>query len=137
MKKIFLITLLVTIISNVFSQDAKKSSSEELQYYVNCTGKTEGTISKAEILAQKSLSINRRDVDAYRIASFKLTLIIKNIDPIEIENNKDGSLLPKMIQIIDGAPSGSKLLFEYIKVVDSKEANGKTLTSHALSFVIE
>jgi hypothetical protein len=137
MKKISLVVLLATLFLNVFSQNANKNTTE-LQYYVNLAGKTDGTISKDEILKQKSLSFQSEYENAYHITSFKLTLVRKNSEGgiVEIENNQDGKLNPKMFQLIEASPSGTKLLFEYINVTDNKDANS-TIFSHPLSFVIE
>lgn len=82
-------------------------------------GKTEGLITKEEILGAKTLLIDKDASPVFSIKSFKMTLICKGWDILEFEN-MTGELSLAMIENIEKAENECKLFFEYIRIENNK-----------------
>jgi len=136
MKSIFLFILFALQSFLINSQPVSKKDVPS-RHYVSFAGKTDGEISKAELLNAKSLVINKEDADAYHISSFKMTIICHNRDPIELENNKNGEFSTRMIEQLKNVEIGCKLFFEFIRITDNRDPYEPYKFSLPLNFVIK
>lgn len=133
MTRLFNLLILSFILVNTYKLQAQTTvTSSDLQCTV--AGLTSGTINRKIILDAGELSLAGTAAGLYQIASFHLTRVRKNLDPIELTNASNGSLSDEMRQLIITAVSGDKLYFEYIKL---KSGDGSTRSLGALMFKVE
>jgi hypothetical protein len=139
MKYLILISfLLINNYYNIQAQTTSKDATNSmLKYNASVAGKSDGLITIEEILSAKQLLLDKDAEQSYRIISFKITIICKGRDPIEIENQKNGELNSKMIEGIKKTSSGCKLLFEYIKAIDNTNHLDAVKYVKPLSFTIK
>ena len=72
----------------------------------------------------------------FRIINFKITVIQKGKDPIEIEG-QGNQLTQQMRDLVGKLPIGSKIYFEYIKAKMATGADQSTRTLSPMSFTIQ
>ncbi len=99
-------------------------------------GKKGGPINKAELAAATSVNSIMENFDFelyFRVTKFRMTLIKKGRDPIELDS--DGNLITaQMKQAISGSGPGSKVYFEYIK---ASGPDGTTRSLSSVNFVLQ
>src|SRR6185436_4803894 len=80
-------------------------------------GSKGGPIAKEILAASPGIIVQMENFDFdlfFRITSFKMTLVCRGRDPIELDSNSN-LLTPLMKQAILSAPMGSRIFFEYIR----------------------
>ncbi len=117
--------------------DGKKTSMGSMEYRVKrvpdpvakCAGKKGGPINKATLAAQPGIVSIMENFDFelyFRVRSFKMTIVRKGRDPIEL-SSKGNRFTNQMRSIVKGSPIGTKVYIEYIR------ASGPDGTVRALS----
>jgi len=99
-------------------------------------GKKGGSINKSVLAAQSSVNSIMENFDFelfFRVKSFRMTLIRRGKDPIEMDA-KDSRLTSDMKRAIRGAGPGSKVYFEYIK---ASGPDGTTRSLSSVNFVLQ
>ena len=93
------------------------------------SGSKGGPIAKEILAASPAIVVLMENFDFelfFRITSFKMTMVCRGRDPIELDSDSN-LLTPFMKQVILGAPAGSRIFFEYIR------ASGPDSTIRSLS----
>ena len=136
MKKTFIV--IVIFLLNLAITNAQDSEKVEkaafLNETINISGIYNGEIEKSKLLISNGLTFGRSLDSMYRIAGFKMTLVIKGRDLLEFQNSKSNELTSFMIEAIKVAPIDSKIFFEYIRCVDK---NGTSYSVNATQFIIK
>lgn len=99
-------------------------------------GKKGGGINKAELAAATSVNSIMENFDFelyFRVTKFRMTLIKKGRDPIELDS-PNNLITPQMKQAIQGSGPGSKVYFEYIK---ASGPDGTTRSLSSVNFVLQ
>ncbi len=99
-------------------------------------GKKGGSINKSVLAAQSSVNSIMENFDFelyFKVTSFRMTLIRRGKDPVEMDS-KDSRITADMKRAIAGAGPGSKVYFEYIK---AKGPDGTTRSLSSVNFVLQ
>jgi gliding motility-associated protein GldM len=99
-------------------------------------GKKGGTINKAELAAATSVNSIMENFDFelyFKVTKFRMTLIKKGRDPIELDSQSN-LITPQMKQQIQGSGPGSKVYFEYIR---ASGPDGTTRSLGSVNFVLQ
>lgn len=99
-------------------------------------GKKGGSINKSVLAAQSSVNSIMENFDFelfFRVKSFRMTLIRRGKDPIEMDA-RDSRLTADMKRAIRSAGPGSKVYFEYIK---ASGPDGTTRSLSSVNFVLQ
>lgn len=99
-------------------------------------GKKGGGINKAELAAATSVNSIMENFDFelyFKVTKFRMTLIKKGRDPIELDSPSN-LITPQMKQAIQGSGPGSKVYFEYIK---ASGPDGTTRSLSSVNFVLQ
>lgn len=99
-------------------------------------GKKGGSINKAELGAATSVNSIMENFDFelyFRVTKFRMTLIKKGRDPIELDS-KNNLITAQMKKAIAGSGPGSKVYFEYIK---ASGPDGTTRSLGSVNFVLQ
>lgn len=99
-------------------------------------GKKGGSINKNELAAATSVNSIMENFDFelyFKVTKFRMTLIKKGRDPIEIDSQSN-LLTPQMKQAISGSGPGTKVYFEYIK---ASGPDGTTRSLSSVNFVLQ
>jgi hypothetical protein len=144
MKKIINLSLLLFVfvfISN--AQDEKQPGrqpillvSSQEQLAASIAGKTNGEITREELLNSKGLLLENKPESVSGITSFRITMVEKGnvLGPMDLSNLDNGELTSKMREAIKSAPAGSKIYFEYIKCTNK---DGSIRSLSPLNFVLK
>lgn len=97
-------------------------------------GRMQGDITKDELLNSSGLILSEKVASIFHMKSFKMTLVVKESEPKEFDNEKNGELTDSMRDAIKNAPAGSKIYFEYITCVDKDNLTRKL---HAIALVLK
>lgn len=103
---------------------------------VTIAGKTNGEITREELLDSKGLVIENKPEGVNGISSFRITIVEKGnvLGPADFNNPDNGELTDKMREAIKNVAAGSKIYFEYIKCTLK---DGARLSLHPLNFVLK
>ncbi len=99
-------------------------------------GKKGGPINKAELAAATSVNSIMENFDFelyFKVTKFRMTLIKKGKDPIELDA-PNNLITPAMKQAIAGSAPGAKVYFEYIK---ASGPDGTTRSLGSVNFVLQ
>jgi gliding motility-associated protein GldM len=99
-------------------------------------GKKGGPINKAELAAATSVNSIMENFDFelyFRVQKFRMTLIRKGKDPVELDAPSN-LITPAMKQAIAGSSVGAKVYFEYIK---ASGPDGTTRSLNSVNFVLQ
>jgi gliding motility-associated protein GldM len=99
-------------------------------------GKKGGPINKAELAAATSVNSIMENFDFelyFKVTKFRMTLIKKGRDPVELDSPSN-LITPQMKQAITGSGPGSKVYFEYIK---ASGPDGTTRSLGSVNFVLQ
>ena len=134
-QSVFLLFITVVGLMKSYAQTTPAFPEKmSLSSRVNIAGIGSGEIEKEMLLNSQGLSVSDKSFSSYHITSFRLTLVTPGNSPREFFNEVNGELTPAMQNAIKNAPSGSKLLFEYIKGSDSKKS---ARSFHPASFTLK
>ena len=99
-------------------------------------GKKGGSINKAELAAATSVNSIMENFDFelyFKVRGFRMTLIRKGRDPIEL-TAPSSLITEQMKQAIRGSSTGAKVYFEYIK---ASGPDGTTRSLNSVNFVLQ
>jgi gliding motility-associated protein GldM len=123
--------------------DGKNQAMGSMKYRVKrvpdpvayCAGKKGGAINKAVLGAQPGIVSLMENFDFelyFKVRSFKMTIVRKGRDPIELSSNAN-LFSSQMKSVIAGSPIGTKIYIEYIK---ASGPDGTTRSLSPLNFVL-
>lgn len=93
---------------------------------ISISGIEKGEIEKTKLISSKGLEFLNKSYTAYKIAAYRLTLVLKGQGLLEFSNNS-GELTEDMKEAIKESPAGTKLFFEYIRCLDPEGGNRPVL----------
>jgi gliding motility-associated protein GldM len=99
-------------------------------------GKKGGPINKNELAAATSVNSIMENFDFelyFKVTKFRMTLIKRGKDPIELDSPSN-LMTPQMKQAISAAGPGAKVYFEYIK---ASGPDGTTRSLNSVNFVLQ
>jgi hypothetical protein len=99
-------------------------------------GKKGGPINKAELSAATSVNSIMENFDFelyFKVTKFRMTLIKKGKDPVELDS-PNNLITPAMKSAISSAGPGAKVYFEYIK---ASGPDGTTRSLGSVNFVLQ
>ncbi len=106
------------------------SANPPLPCHARVAGLTGGAVAKDAVLDAGRLLLSGVP-EGSSVASFRLTLVSRGMEPLEMSNPDNGDLTTEMRRRIAERQAGTKLYFEYIRM---KGADGKVTALCALNF---
>jgi len=139
MKNLFLIALFVTTLALPAAAQVdpfvatESTANPPLPCHARVAGLSGGAVTRDAVLDAGRLLVF--DVpEGSSVASFKLTLVSRGMEPLEMSNPDNGDLTAEMRRRIAERQAGTKLYFEYIRMMG---ADGKVTTLCPLNFELK
>ena len=121
------------ILLSAFGQSSSDSPSKVLLETSFIAGNSGGDITREQLFKADRLYVYKYDSPAHRVIRFKLSVISKRYDVLEIESNS-GMFSAEIITYIHKCIPGDRLIFEYVKYVNLQ---GDTLKAKPLTLSVK